>query len=209
VVINGCAPKRVHKTIEVKEKKVVHQPLVQLEPIKPPVADVTSKTVEYYKTPKAKMASSNSGSVARPKPAKPTASTIAVAAVALPKPDLGSIDISIIKADVKARYQARLEPGWEAKALKYLSIDGLEYSLNEILAYSKRSGSSSPFLLHESGILLISLEEAFKLELAFYPPKTAGHEEFKEFNLHVYNKKGNVVHKEFVNKRMQIYTIEK
>ncbi len=189
----GCAPKRVHKSIEVKENIAVHRPLVRLKPLKKPTVDDPSRTLDYYAKLKTK------GRIVRRSRSIPS----------VPKAGLGPVSLSDSAIEVRTPYQARLAPGWESNGLKYLSIDGLQYSRREILVYSKRSDSSSPFSRHQGGVLLIKLDKSFKLELAFYPPKTKGHEDFKEFKLHVYSEKGKAVHKEFVNKRLQIYTVEK
>lgn len=194
----GCAPKRVHKTIEVKENKEAHQPLARLQPLKSPKADEPSKTIAYYKQKKTRKIVRRSRSAS---PAKPPA----------PKPVMPAVPrvVPETKIEITTHYQARLNPGWEANGLKYLSIDGLRYSHDEIMTYSRRSGSSSPFSLQNNGVLLINLNRSFTLELAFYPPNTTGHEKFLEFDLQVFNKKGEVVHKEYVSKRLQVYTVEK
>lgn len=197
----GCAPKRVHKTVEVKEKKAAQKPLTRLQPLKAPAVDKPSLTLVQMEQKgtraKTRTIVRRSRSSSIPKAVTPPTPAVVVPAIPVEE-----------KIEISTQYQARLKPGWEANGLKYVSIDGLRYSREEIMAYS-RSGGSSPFSLHENGVLLVNLNKSFKLELAFYPPNTAGHETFQEFKLHVFNKKGKIVHKEYVNKRLQVYSIEK
>lgn len=235
----GCSGMRVQKKINVKKKRIKHQPLTQLSPLKAPTIDNPSKTIELYKSEEinsllqqiADQATKDQketriidshvskdqketlkidGQVSKEQKEIPkSGETITSLKSILPVSNPAIDEPVLTKFEIMTPYQARLEPGWESNALKYISINGLQYSLGEILNFVEDGDSSTPFYLDQSGILLISLEKSFVLEVAFFPPNTNGHEHFLEFNFSVYEKGGKEVHQEFIYKRLKIYTFSK
>jgi hypothetical protein len=107
---------------------------------------------------------------------------------------------------VSSFHQAYFSPAWNNNAFKYLSIDGLRYS-QSIIMNQAVDPEASIFFLAEDGSLGIPLEEAFEMEVTFYPPNEPGHETFDPFDIVVVNRKNEVVCREHVAKRMQKYKI--
>jgi len=106
-------------------------------------------------------------------------------------------------------YQAYLSPEWNNNAFKYISIDGLRYSLGIIINYVNDPKNDTIFFLRDDKGLGVELNKHFELEIAFYPPDKKDHEEFKPFKVIIINRDDEVAQSEEINSRMKKYRISK
>lgn len=195
----GCVGKQTHRVIATKKQDVAEALPSPLKPIDLPAYNI-SNNVERPKR-KQKTRTKN-------KAAKAKAAAVA-AKVKLDKTLPENVKNATAELKILSPHEANLSATWDNNAFKYLSIDGDRYTYEVIQDYIEDPGSDSLIRLDSKGELHVALGESFELEIAFYPPNTAGHETFEPFQLTILNQKNKIVHKEKINNRIQVYTLSR
>ncbi len=86
----------------------------------------------------------------------------------------------------KHPFLAQLSASWDSSALKYIAIDGERFSY-EVIKEEIEAGNSI-FHLNAKGQLFVNLGKKYEMEFGFHSIGTAGHDDFTEFQIEIFNR---------------------
>ncbi len=91
----------------------------------------------------------------------------------------------------KHPYLAQLSPSWDSSALKYIAVDGERFTYNVIK--EEIEDGNSIFHLDKRGQLFVNLSKKYEIEFGFHEIGTAGHDNFKVFEIEIIDRELQVV----------------